>query len=129
MQAAESLIARPQRARAADTSLADAILASASCLGDTGLRKACLETLLVCGGGSSIPGIIRRLVSELHQLCPPSITPQPVTCPEYMPEQSVRYSSWMGGAILSKIAFQQNQHASKYDYNESGPSIIHRKCG
>jgi actin-related protein 7 len=34
----------------------------------------------------------------------------------------------VGGAILAKVVFPQNQHVTKGDYDETGPSIVHRKC-
>lgn len=48
--------------------------------------------------------------------------------PEYMPENLPKNSAWMGGAILAKVVFPQNQHITKADYDESGPAIVHRKC-
>lgn len=47
---------------------------------------------------------------------------------EYMPENLTMYSAWVGGAILAKVVFPQNQHVSKANYDENGPSILHRKC-
>ena len=34
----------------------------------------------------------------------------------------------MGAAVLSKAVFAQNHHVSKSEYDEYGPSYIHRKC-
>ena len=48
--------------------------------------------------------------------------------PEYMPENLTMYSAWVGGAILAKVVFPQNQHITKADYDETGPSVVHRKC-
>lgn len=48
--------------------------------------------------------------------------------PEYMPENLTKYSAWVGGAILAKVVFPQNQHMTKADYDETGPSVVHRKC-
>jgi actin-related protein len=70
-----------------------------------------------------------------------------VQSPEYMPENTLRYVSYavvqrpavltrcplrsyapfIGGAILAKTVFPQNQHVTKYDYHESGPSIVSRR--
>ena len=33
-----------------------------------------------------------------------------------------------GAAVLSKAVFAQNHHVSKVEYDEYGPSYIHRKC-
>lgn len=48
--------------------------------------------------------------------------------PEYMPENLARNSAWMGGAILAKVVFPQNQHVTKGEYDETGPAIVHKKC-
>ncbi|KAK9820164.1 hypothetical protein WJX72_006966 [[Myrmecia] bisecta] len=109
-------------------SVPDAIFMACTSHVDPGLRKACLETMLVCGGGSGVPGLLPRLHKEMTALCPPSLQPQFCTCPGYMPEHTFKYSVWMGGAILSKVIFQQNQHITKYEYDEMGPTVVHKKC-
>lgn len=48
--------------------------------------------------------------------------------PEYMPENLTQNSAWMGGAILAKVVFPQNQQITKGDYDEMGPAIVHKKC-
>lgn len=48
--------------------------------------------------------------------------------PDYMPEKLKDWSAWTGGAILARLLFSQNQHVTKADYDEAGPSIVHRKC-
>ncbi|KAL6508630.1 Actin-related protein 7 [Orobanche gracilis] len=48
--------------------------------------------------------------------------------PDYMPDNLGSYSAWVGGAILAKVVFPQNQHVTRADYDETGPSIVHRKC-
>lgn len=70
-----------------------------------------------------------------------------VQSPEYMPENTLRcaaaraaappptdtpsllvsYAPFIGGAILAKTVFPQNQHVSKYDYHEAGPSVVSRR--
>ena len=44
-----------------------------------------------------------QLCRELRQLLPPVMTPVAVTVPEYMPAATLQHSSWMGGAVLSKV--------------------------
>lgn len=39
-----------------------------------------------------------------------------------------KYSSWIGGSILASLSTFQQMWISKQDYDESGPSIVHRKC-
>ena len=35
---------------------------------------------------------------------------------------------WIGGSILSSLSTFQQMWISKQECNESGPSIVHRKC-
>ncbi|KAL5714598.1 Actin-related protein 7 [Ranunculus cassubicifolius] len=86
-----------------------------------------LENTVLCGGTSSMIGFEERFQKEAN-LCSSSIRPTLVKAPEYMPENMTKFSAWMGGAILAKVVFPQNQHVTKADYDETGPSIVYRKC-
>jgi actin-related protein len=50
-----------------------------------------------------VPGLDQRFVNELADLAPTSMRPALVKPPEYMPENTLKYSSWTGGAILAKV--------------------------
>ncbi|CAF4723531.1 unnamed protein product, partial [Rotaria sp. Silwood2] len=39
-----------------------------------------------------------------------------------------KYSVWSGGSILASLSTFQQMWISKQEYDESGPSIVHRKC-
>jgi actin-related protein len=39
-----------------------------------------------------------------------------------------KYSVWIGGSILSSLSTFQQMWISKTEYDESGPTIVHRKC-
>ncbi|KAK7323217.1 hypothetical protein VNO77_26682 [Canavalia gladiata] len=86
-----------------------------------------LENTVVCGGTSSMTGFEERFQKE-SSLSSSAIRPTLVKPPEYMPENLTMYSAWVGGAILAKVVFPQNQHVTKAEYDETGPSIVHRKC-
>ncbi|XAR54482.1 hypothetical protein NMG60_11029627 [Bertholletia excelsa] len=86
-----------------------------------------LENTVLCGGTTSMTGFEERFQKEAS-LCSSAIRPSLVKPPEYMPENLTTYSAWVGGAILAKVVFPQNQHITKGDYDENGPSIVHRKC-
>ncbi|KMZ68951.1 Actin related protein [Zostera marina] len=86
-----------------------------------------LENTVLCGGTSSMTGFEERFQKESN-LCSSSVRPTLVKPPEYMPENLSKNSAWMGGAILAKVVFPQNQHITKGEYNETGPAIVHRKC-
>ncbi|KAA8518899.1 hypothetical protein F0562_016327 [Nyssa sinensis] len=39
-----------------------------------------------------------------------------------------KYSVWIGGSILASLSTFQQMWIAKAEYDESGPSIVHRKC-
>ncbi|KAK6295398.1 hypothetical protein J4Q44_G00346240 [Coregonus suidteri] len=39
-----------------------------------------------------------------------------------------KYSIWIGGSILASLSTFQQMWISKQEYDEAGPSIVHRKC-
>ncbi|XP_026025217.1 actin-1-like [Astatotilapia calliptera] len=39
-----------------------------------------------------------------------------------------KYSVWIGGSILASLSTFQDMWISKQEYDESGASIVHRKC-
>ncbi|KNA12692.1 hypothetical protein SOVF_123650 [Spinacia oleracea] len=86
-----------------------------------------LENTVLCGGTSCMTGFEDRFQKECS-LSSSAIRPSLVKPPEYMPEDMAKYSAWIGGAILAKVVFPQNQHVTKADYDETGPSIVHKKC-
>ncbi|KAG2398228.1 Actin-related protein [Vigna angularis] len=90
-------------------------------------QRQLLENTVVCGATSSMAGFEERFQKE-SSLSSSAVQPTLVKPPEYMPENLTMYSAWVGGAILAKVVFPQNQHITKADYDETGPSIIHRKC-
>jgi len=89
---------------------------------DVDIRKD-LYANVVCSGGSTMyPGIAERLQKELAALAPPSMTIKIVAPPER------KYSVWIGGSILSALGTFQSMWITKAEYEDAGPSIVHRKC-
>merc|ERR1712061_732303 len=39
-----------------------------------------------------------------------------------------KYSVWIGGSTLASLSTFQQMWISKQEYDECGPSIVHRKC-
>merc|ERR1711864_4618 len=39
-----------------------------------------------------------------------------------------KYSVWIGGSILASLSTFQQMWITKQEYDECGPSIVHRKC-
>merc|ERR1712096_508655 len=68
------------------------------------------------------PGIADRLTKEIQTLAPSTMKVKVIAPPER------KYSSWIGGSILASLSTFQQMWITKTEYDESGPSIVHRKC-
>lgn len=68
------------------------------------------------------PGITDRLQQEVTNMAPTSMKVKVVAPPER------KYSVWIGGSILASLSTFQQMWITKQEYDESGPSIVHRKC-
>ncbi|KAJ5070668.1 actin [Anaeramoeba ignava] len=89
---------------------------------DVDIRKDLYGNVVLSGGTSMFPGISDRLQKEITQLAPPAMKVKIIAPPER------KYSVWIGGSILASLSTFQNMWISKEEYEESGPSIVHRKC-
>lgn len=69
-----------------------------------------------------LPGLADRLKKEITALAPQQVRIRVVDAPER------KHSVWIGGSILSSLSTFQNMWISRKDYDEAGPSILHRKC-
>ncbi|CDY07779.1 BnaA03g17320D [Brassica napus] len=74
------------------------------------------------GGTTMFPGIADRMSKEITALAPSSMKIKVVAPPER------KYSVWIGGSILASLSTFQQMWIAKAEYDESGPSIVHRKC-
>ncbi len=68
------------------------------------------------------PGLADRMQKELTNLAPSSMKVKIIAPPER------KYSVWIGGSILASLSTFQQLWISKQEYDEAGPSIVHRKC-
>jgi actin beta/gamma 1 len=89
---------------------------------DVDIRKDLYANVVVAGGCSMFPGLPERLEKELVSLAPSTMRVKVIAPPER------KYSSWIGGSILGSLSTFQQMWISKAEYDESGPSIVHRKC-
>jgi len=67
------------------------------------------------------PGIADRMQKEITALAPSAMKVRIVAPPER------KYAVWIGGSILSSLQTFQQMWISKQEYDESGPSVVHRK--
>jgi len=78
--------------------------------------------VVLSGGNTMFPGMADRMQMELTALAPPTMKIKVIAPPER------KYSVWIGGSILASLSTFQKMCISKPEYDESGPSIVHRKC-
>lgn len=89
---------------------------------DIDIRKDLYSNMVMSGGTTMFAGIASRVQKELEALAPSSVKIKVVAPPER------QYSVWIGGSILSSLSTFQQMWVSKNEYEEMGPSIVHRKC-
>merc|ERR1711871_452008 len=89
---------------------------------DVDIRKDLYGNVVLSGGTTMFAGIGERMTKELTALAPSTMKIKVVAPPER------KYSVWIGGSILSSLSTFQQMWISKNEYDESGPTIVHRKC-
>jgi actin-related protein len=89
---------------------------------DIDIRKDLYGNIVMSGGTTMFPGIADRMQKEIVNLAPSTMKIKIIAPPER------KYSVWIGGSILSSLSTFQQMWISKEEYDEAGPSIVHRKC-
>lgn len=89
---------------------------------DVDIRKDLYGNIVMSGGSTLFPGIADRMTKEVTALAPPSMKIKVIAPPER------KYSVWIGGSILASLSTFQQMWITKVEYDEAGPSIVHRKC-
>jgi len=89
---------------------------------DVDIRKDLYANIVLSGGTTMFTNIAERLTKEIVALAPSTMKIKVVAPPER------KYSVWIGGSILASLSTFQQMWISKSEYDESGPSIVHRKC-
>ncbi|BDA51518.1 Actin [Coccomyxa sp. Obi] len=89
---------------------------------DVDIRKDLYGNVVLSGGTTMFPGIADRMNKEITARAPSSMKVKVVAPPER------KYSVWIGGSILASLSTFQQMWIAKSEYDESGPSIVHRKC-
>ena len=89
---------------------------------DIDTRKDLYANTVLSGGSTMFPGIADRMQKEMTALAPATMTIKIIAPPER------KYSVWIGGSILASLSTFQHMWISKQEYDETGASIVHRKC-
>ncbi|XP_054965333.1 POTE ankyrin domain family member G-like [Pan paniscus] len=89
---------------------------------DVDIRKDLYTNTVLSGGTTMYPGMAHRMQKEIAALAPSMMKIKIIAPPKR------KYSVWVGGSILASLSTFQQMWISKQEYDESGPSIVHRKC-
>jgi len=89
---------------------------------DVDIRKDLYANIVMSGGTTMFEGIAERMEKEIKALAPQSMKVKIVAPPER------KYSVWIGGSILSSLSTFQPMWINRAEYDEAGPTIVHRKC-
>jgi len=89
---------------------------------DADIRSALWTNVLLSGGSTLFPNFSKRLNKEISDLAVNKIKMIIIAPPNR------KCSVWVGGSILSSLSTFQEMWITKDEYEEYGPSIVHRKC-
>ncbi len=85
---------------------------------DVDIRRELLLNIVLCGGGSVMPGLTERVHWEVSQMVPSSFKVR-IT---QMSSIEKKFSTWIGGSILASLGSFQQLWVSKREYDEKGAS-------
>ncbi|XP_059171159.1 actin, cytoplasmic 3-like [Physella acuta] len=89
---------------------------------DVDIRSDLYSNTVLSGGTTLYPGIADRMKKELSAMVASSMKVKIIAAPER------KYSVWIGGSILGSLSSFRQMWITKEEFDESGPSIVHRKC-
>ncbi|CAF2354558.1 unnamed protein product [Rotaria sp. Silwood2] len=89
---------------------------------DIDVRRELYANIVLSGGTTMYSGITDRMGKEIKTLAPSTMKVK------IMAPYERKYAVWIGGSVLSSLSTFGSMWISKHEYDESGPSIVHRKC-
>ena len=89
---------------------------------DIDIRRSLFGNVVMSGGTTMYAGIAERVHKEITTLAPHGMKVKVIAPPER------KYSVWIGGSILASLTSFQQMWITKEEYDDSGPTLVHRKC-
>jgi len=91
---------------------------------DVDIHKDLYNRIVLSGGNTLYPNIEDRMEKEIEILAPSTMKIKVIASPER------QNAAWIGGTMMASLLSSSSQRMwiSKEEYDESGPSIVHRKC-
>ncbi|BHF64583.1 Actin-1 [Sparganum proliferum] len=89
---------------------------------DIDLRKDLYSSIVLSGGSTMFEGLVPRMQQEMVRLVAKNVKVKVIG-----PEER-KFSAWIGGSILGSLNAFSEMIVTKYEYEDMGPGIVHRKC-
>ena len=86
------------------------------------MRSDLYSNILLAGGNTLFPGIADRMQKEITALALPNMKIKI----NHVPHPS--FTAWFGGSFVASHSRFKEWWISKQEYDETGPSIVHRRC-
>ncbi len=86
------------------------------------IRKDLYANITLSGGNTLFPGFAERLQKEITTLAPPKTRTKVIA-----PHKRI-HSAWLGGSFVATLPTFKDMWISQQEYDEYGPSMVHRKC-
>ena len=86
------------------------------------IHKDLFANIVLAGGNTLFPGIADRLQKEITKLAPSTMTVNVIAQPKR------QHAAWASASSFASLRTYPSSFIYKGDYDESGPSVIHRKC-
>ena len=91
---------------------------------DIDLRRDFYSSILLSGGTTMLEGFPERIQKEIGKLAPESMRMEM----KITAKPDRKFAVWIGGSILSTTSGTESMWIIKEEYEESGATIVHRKC-
>ena len=91
---------------------------------DIDLRHSLYTTIVLSGGTSMFEGLQERFTKEMKNLAPESMKMEI----KVHASPNRKYAVWTGANALCNISTFESNWVTKTEYEESGATIVHRKC-
>ncbi len=88
---------------------------------DPDLWKVMFGNIVLAGGNTMFRGMDARLLKEITALAPVGTEVNVIAL------ANRKHSAWVGGSIVADLSTFKDLCASQEEYNEHGPTIVHRK--
>ena len=89
---------------------------------DKNLQKELYNNIVLSGGNSMFKGLPERFTQELKKLVDKSMKNEI----KVIASTWRKYSTWIGGSILSGISTFDDKWTTKKEYEENGSQIVHK---